>query len=158
MQLTKATRQLFKHCYQGSNKLDDYAKRTNYEEGSGSKSLVANFGNKSSKSRDNSRSRNKHCDHCDRRGHVRPDCYYLVPKLRPEGWKPYKKIPPDTVITVFVPGSTVVPGFRRFVTEFGYEAFGTRGHTRRSLATTSLLQIMKQSSLSGKDLSPSIFY
>jgi len=70
--------------------LVDHDKRIHDEEGSSSKSMVAQFGKKP-KSRNNSRFRkgsNKTCSHCELRGHSEQDCWFLHPKLRPDGWKP----------------------------------------------------------------------
>lgn len=72
--------------------LVDHDKRSNQEESSTSKSMVSKFGKKS-KSRNNSKSRkgsDKTCFHCEQTGHTKQDCWFLNPKLRPEGWKPNK--------------------------------------------------------------------
>jgi hypothetical protein len=70
--------------------LVDHDKRSNQEESFNTKSMVAKF-DKKSKSRNNSKPRkdpDKTCSHCELKGHNEKDCWFLHPKLRPEGWKP----------------------------------------------------------------------
>jgi len=71
--------------------LADHGKRSNQEENSSFKSMVGQFGGKKPKSRNNSKFRknsDKTCSHCEQKGHSEQSCWYLNPKLRPEGWKP----------------------------------------------------------------------
>jgi len=65
--------------------LVDHDKRSNDEEGSSSKSMVAQFGGKKSKFKNFRKGSDKQCFHCEQPGHRQENCWYLYPKLRPEG-------------------------------------------------------------------------
>lgn len=60
--------------------LTDYDKRSNHEKSF--KDLTVKFDKKSLSFRDNSKFKDKHCDHCDRKSHVKQTCFYLNLKLR----------------------------------------------------------------------------
>jgi len=67
--------------------LADHDKRSNQEEDSSFKSMVAQFGGKKPKF---FRKGSKKCAHCEQGGHSEQNCWHLHPNLRPDEWKSYQ--------------------------------------------------------------------
>lgn len=60
--------------------LTNHDKRLNYKKSF--KDLIIKFNKKSLFSRNNNKFKNKHCDHYDRKNHVKQTCFYLNLKFR----------------------------------------------------------------------------